>query len=332
MPAAEIQQYLGPRETLVEYFQQGRQLHAVVVKRNAIRARRLDVDNPTEWVKRFREAIEEQSPQTTDQAKALYDKLLRPIESELAGNDLIVVPHGPLHYLPFVALHDGRQFVVERFNTRLLPSASVLKYLRNTQTRQDSRMLVLGNPDLGDAKLDLPDAQREAQAIARQAGNATLLLRKDASEPAFRRLAPQYPLIHIASHGQFAAEAPLKSALLLSPASGTDGRLTVDRLYSIKLNADLVTLSACETGLGKVSSGDDVIGLNRGFLYAGASSIVSSLWEVDDEATSVLMMAFYQNLRQHGKREALRQAQRHTLSKFPSPYFWAAFYLTGNAN
>ena len=85
------------------------------------------------------------------------------------------------------------------------------------------------------AKLDLPDAQREAQAIARQAGNATLLLRRQASESAFRKLAPQYPLIHIASHGQFASEAPLKSALLLSPEGGSDGRLSVDKLYSLKL-------------------------------------------------------------------------------------------------
>ena len=332
LPPAEIQQKIDARETLVEYFQQGGDFYAFVVKRSGIVARKLDANGLEELVRNFRKAIEEQSADATGLSKTLYDRLLRPLEKDISGDELTLVPHGALHYLPFVALHDGKHYVVEKYNARILPSASVLKYLRPAGKQNAGRMLIFGNPDLGDAKLDLPDAQREAQAIARQAGNATLLLRRQASESAFRKLAPQYPLIHIASHGQFASEAPLKSALLLSPEGGSDGRLSVDKLYSLKLNADLITLSACETGLGKVNSGDDVIGLNRGFLYAGASSIVSSLWEVDDEATSMLMMSFYQQLRQHGKREALRLAQRETLARFPHPYFWSAFYLTGNAN
>ncbi|MFO1381188.1 MAG: CHAT domain-containing protein [Chitinivorax sp.] len=332
LPPAEIQQKVAAKETLIEYFQQSGDFYAFVVKRSGIVARKLDANGLEELVRNFRKAIEEQSADATGLSQTLYDRLLRPLEKDISGDELTLVPHSALHYLPFVALHDGRHYVVEKFNARILPSASVLKYLRPAGSQNGGRMLIFGNPDLGDAKLDLPDAQREAQAIARQAGNATLLLRRQASESAFRKLAPQYPLIHIASHGQFASEAPLKSALLLSPEGGSDGRLSVDKLYSLKLNADLITLSACETGLGKVNSGDDVIGLNRGFLYAGASSIVSSLWEVDDEATSMLMMSFYQQLRQHGKREALRLAQRETLARFPHPYFWSAFYLIGNAN
>lgn len=332
LPSGEVQQKLGAREALVEYFQQGNDFFAFVVKRSGIVARKLDASGLEGLVKNFRTAIEEQSADAQKTSQNLYDKLIRPIEADIAGNDLILVPHGALHYLPFVALNDGKAYLVEKYNTRMLPSASVLKYLRKPTGQGESRMLIFGNPDLGDAKLDLPDAQREAQAIARQAKNATLLVRHQASDAAFRQLAPQYPLIHIASHGQFASEAPLKSALLLAPAAGSDGRLTVDKLYSLKLNADLITLSACETGLGKVNSGDDVIGLNRGFLYAGASSIVSSLWQVDDEATSMLMMSFYKHLRQHGKREALRLAQRETLGRFAHPYFWAAFYLTGNVD
>jgi len=107
--------------------------------------------------------------------------------------------------------------------------------------------------------------------------------------------------------------------------------LTVDKLYSTKLDADLVTLSACETGLGKIANGDDIVGLSRGFLYAGSSSIVASLWKVDDLATSDLMTRFYSTMKTKDKREALRSAQLDTMSKYPHPFYWASFQLTGNA-
>jgi len=98
----------------------------------------------------------------------------------------------------------------------------------------------------------------------------------------------------------------------------------------MRLESDLVTLSACETGLGKVASGDDVVGLTRGFLYAGAATIVASLWKVDDRATAELMRRFYDNLGRMDKLEALRQAQLETRKAFPAPFFWAAFQLIGN--
>jgi len=99
----------------------------------------------------------------------------------------------------------------------------------------------------------------------------------------------------------------------------------------MRVDADLVTLSACETGLGKVASGDDVVGLTRGFLYAGSRSVVASLWKVDDLATSYLMTEFYESLKKSGKREALRKAQLSTKKKYPHPYYWASFQLTGNS-
>jgi CHAT domain-containing protein len=100
-------------------------------------------------------------------------------------------------------------------------------------------------------------------------------------------------------------------------------------IYSLRLSADLVTLSACETALGKVNPGDDVVGLIRGFLYAGASSIVASLWQVDDAATSELMDRFYTALTKTDKREALRKAQIDMMKKYEHPFYWAAFQLTG---
>jgi CHAT domain-containing protein len=138
--------------------------------------------------------------------------------------------------------------------------------------------------------------------------------------------------LHFASHGKFRSDEPLGSGLLLAKDADNDGLLTVGELYSMQLDADLVTLSACETGLGKVANGDDVVGLTRGFLFAGSRSIVASLWSVDDRATATLMKAFYDNLATHPKREALRRAQASARQEFPHPFFWAAFQLTGRGD
>ena len=124
---------------------------------------------------------------------------------------------------------------------------------------------------------------------------------------------------------------PLQSALLLAPDAQYNGMLSVNKIYSLNLDADLVTLSACETGLSKIANGDDLVGLTRGFLYAGSSSIVASLWKVDDLATAQLMTRFYKEMDKTNKREALRKAQLETKKKYPHPYYWASFQLTGNA-
>jgi CHAT domain-containing protein len=158
-----------------------------------------------------------------------------------------------------------------------------------------------------------------------------LLLRKQATETAIKRFGDQFRYIHFATHGTFDAEKPLSSGLLLSGDKENDGTLTVGELYDLRLPADLVTLSACETALGKVANGDDVVGFTRGFLYAGTSSIVSSLWKVDDQATSILMQQFYKSLKENDKRSALRTAQLKVKDTYNShPYFWAAFQITGS--
>ena len=155
------------------------------------------------------------------------------------------------------------------------------------------------------------------------------MLRKKASKTSFNALAGDASYIHVASHGEFDAAKPLRSGLILSPDARNDGRLSVSDLYQLQLDAELVTLSACETGLGSVVNGDDVVGLTRGFLYAGASTVIASLWQVDDDATAFLMLRMYEHIQSGGRRDALRQAQLETRAKFPHPVYWAAFYLTG---
>jgi len=170
-------------------------------------------------------------------------------------------------------------------------------------------------------------------AIAKKIADAKVLVRGKATESAVKQYGAGFRYLHLASHGIFDPKNPLTSALLLSKDSANDGALTVGELYDLRLNADLVTLSACETALGKVANGDDVVGFTRGFLYAGASSIVSSLWKVHDEATSLLMQEFYSRLQSTNKRDALRQAQlKLKAGQYSHPSYWAAFQLTGSVN
>ncbi len=204
----------------------------------------------------------------------------------------------------------NQKYLIERYSIRMLPSASVIKYLPAKKSLRPANILVFGNPVLDDPRYkDLVNAQNEAIKIASILPQSKVLLRKEATETAFKAYGGGFNFIHFATHGQFNADAPLKSAIMLAKDAQNDGMLTVDKLYSMKLNADLVTLSACETGLGKIANGDDIVGLTRGFLYAGSSSIVASLWQVDDLATSDLMTEFYSNLKKFNKSEALRSAQ-----------------------
>ena len=331
MQLRQIQALIPADEVVLQYYYQGNEFYVFVLTSTGLQSVKLDKTGLEDEIRKFREAVERREERALGLSQGLYNRLLRPVEKGLAQKNLLIVPHGALHYLPFAALHDGSAYLIDKYALRSLPSASVMKFLKPRSGAGSDTILVLGNPDLGDPRFDLPNAQIEAEDIAQHAGNATLLVRAKASESMFKQAAADFNYIHVASHGEFESGTPLNSALLLTKDANNDGMLTVGELYTLRLNANLVTLSACETGLGKIASGDDVVGLTRGFLYAGASSVVASLWKVDDLATSELMTGFYANLKKTNKRDALRQAQLETKKKFPHPYFWAAFYLTGSA-
>ncbi len=333
-PIAEIQARIPDDEALIEYYYDEKALYAFVLTRDGLQGAKLEVQGLEEDVRSLRDSIDdEKSDKWRVASQSLYARLIKPIEAITAKPRLLIVAHAALHYLPFAALHDGNAFLIDRASLRFLPSASVVKYLRTGKTAKTAGLLALGNPDLGDPKYDLRFAEEEALAVTQTVPLSRALVRKEATESALREFGSGFAYLHFATHGEFNAEAPLKSALLLAKDDKSDGLLTVGKLYSMRMDADLVTLSACETGLGKIASGDDVVGLTRGFLYAGASSIVASLWKVDDRGTAALMNRFYQNLKDgREKREALRQAQIDTRAVLPHPFYWAAFQLTGNAN
>jgi CHAT domain-containing protein/tetratricopeptide (TPR) repeat protein len=342
----DIKARLPADEALVSYYHTDQDLFAFVLTAQGLQGTKLAREGLEADVRRFRQMMDNSQSQSRDVRRVagtpetdylglsqqLYQRLLKPIEAQLQQRQVTIVPHGILHYLPFNALHDGARFAIERYALRMLPSASTLRYLRADKSAKTGQILAFGNPDLGDPKLDLNFAQQEALDVTKTRPDSKALLRQDATKTAFREFGAQFKYLHFATHGQFNADEPLASALMLARKDKEDGRLTVSDLYSLSLDADLVTMSACETGLGKIANGDDIIGLTRGFLYAGARSVVASLWKVDDKATSTLMTRFYEKLGKTDQREALRQAQLETKAAFPHPYYWAAFQITGNAN
>lgn len=324
---ARLQARLAPDETLLEYYAAGAQWMAFVVTRETLAVTRLQAPDLGADVLALRRALSDPSRQTPE-AERLYRQLVAPVAAQLRTPRLIIVPHGVLHYVPFCALGPPDAPMLERFSLRVLPSATVLAFLKPAKAAGDS--LILGNPDLGDPALDLPFAQDEATALARILPRPTLLVGRSATAGPVRAAGSRYRIIHLAAHGFFDDERPLDSALMLAPTAQDPGALKVADLYRLELDADLVTLSACETALSKVSSGDDVVGFTRGLLFAGSRSVLSSLWKVDDQCTRDLMVGFYTRLAGADKAEALRQAQLAVRAGHPHPYYWAAFILNGN--
>jgi tetratricopeptide (TPR) repeat protein len=328
---------LAPNETLVGFFGSGNTLYGYTLTGAEIRIFQLDGYGLTEDVGEFVQSIKKRRRQTKELAEVMYKRLLRPMQSSIAGRDLLIVPHGSLHYVPFAALHDGERFLVQGRALRYLPSAMLLGLMPEARAASAlgkdpvSRLLILGNPDLGQAALDLPAAQLEAQDLQTLfAKNSELFLRRAATETLMKERAFDFSHIHVASHGEFSSDAPLLSRLKLAADDKNDGMLSVSEVYGLRLNANLVMLSACETGLGSISSGDDVVGLTRGFLYAGAQNVVGSLWEVDDDATAELSRQMYAGMKKGlSVAKALATAQEQLIVKKPHPFFWAAFLDSG---
>lgn len=328
----QLRQTIGKDQTLVEYYYDGKDMYVFLLNSAGLTSKTLDGAGLDQQVQTLRRALRRPDSEWQAPSRALYEMLWKPIESSLSTKNVIIVPHGALHYIPFAILQRGDGgLLIDQVVMSYLPSASVLKFLRPKKAAGEERLLVFGNPDLGNPELDLKFAEIEARSVAGMSKSSQLLLRKDASKSNFRNMELGFQRFHFATHGNFSADDPLNSGIYLAKDATNDGVLTVGDLYAMHLDADLVTLSACETGLGKVSNGDDVVGLVRGFMYAGSNSVVSSLWSVDDKATAELMEAFYLNMGTLSKEEALRQAQIKTRQDFPHPFFWAAFQLTGQA-
>jgi CHAT domain-containing protein len=263
-------------------------------------------------------------------AKELYDFLFEPLKDHITNRRICIVPHDILHYLPFSALYDGSKYVVEDYTIFYNPSATVLKYCFDKHRSGKNQFFGMGNPKLEKASYDLPFAQKEVEEISSNFLDSEIFCREKANEERFKKMAGKEELIHLACHGEYKSDAPLLSNLRLAPSKSEDGRLEVHEIFDLDLKPNLVVLSACQTGMGKRSSGDEITGLTRAFIYAGTPSIITTLWSVNDQSTAELMTSFYEHFKNQSKIDALRAAQLELMKKYPHPFYWAPFCLTGD--
>lgn len=252
----------------------------------------------------------------------LYEILLRPLEEWIKEKHLIIVPAKNLHYVPFHALFDGEKYLLESREVSFAPSAAVLQNLLANDSGQPEKILAVGFADER-----VPQVEREVNSLADIWPQSVILSGAAATFAALKENLERenFDILHLACHGQFRPENPLFSSLHLS-----DGWATVREAAGLRLKNALVVLSACETGLSEVAAGEELLGLVRGFLAAGANALVISLWTVEDEATANLMSDFYAKLKNgNSLANSLRAAQRQFISQDTHPYFWAPFILTG---
>lgn len=262
---------------------------------------------------------------------ALYGELVAPLEPlleeavSISGGTgpvpkLAVVPHGPLHRVPFHALFDGGRYLIERFDVSYAPSATVYALCQDREPLDRNGAAVFGVEDAL-----IPAATTEARAVAQRLPGARARVGESVTVEALRAEASGSGILHLACHGLFRSDNPMFSALKLH-----DGWLMAADAMSLDLSGALVTLSACESGRGEVIGGDEVLGLTRAFLGAGAATLVVSLWLVQDETTADLMGDWYGRLRDgQGRSAALRIAQLELKERHPHPYYWAPFVLLG---
>jgi len=293
--------------------------------------------------------------------RELYDLLIQPVAASLpstAGARLTIVPHGPLINVPFAALKDAQgRYLIERYALHSLTAGAMLDYTQHTASNpRAGSMLLVADPAEppkipGEPPLPrLPGAEAEVRAIASllPAARATVLDAADATEPRVVKAAAQQTVLHFATHAIVRDGDPLSSFLALGRTADTSvtGRLTAEKIYHLKLDANLVVLSACRSGEG-VPNGDGIAALARAFFYAGTSSLIVSLWDIADEPTNRLLPAFYKEwLKGADKARALRAAQLQLLGDLRAgrvkvstaigeitvpedPAFWAGFVLLG---
>jgi CHAT domain-containing protein len=338
----EVEHQLPVGTALVEYVLAEDSLEIFVLTSGELRAKSIavratDLQGKVEFLRDV--LLRKNTNEWKPPAQSLYRTLIAPIEDAgwLRGiSRIYIVPHAILHYLPFAALAKGNgdRLLIDDYVLAYLPAAAALVY--GGKTSLASRSVLAMAP----SNTRLRYTQQESQNVSEFFPNQNmLLLGSRATESSFKRFADRYDVIHLATHGYFNKLNPLLSGVTLEPDDQEDGRLEVHEILRLRLNAKLVTLSACDTALGsgyfaEVPAGDDLVGLTRAFLFAGSPTVMASLWEVNDLSAVRLMHSFYGQLGQSDKATALAKAQGEMRARRPyrHPYYWATFVLIGRMN
>lgn len=340
MSVEDVQKMLEPEELLIEYYAVGDRLQAFVIGRDVFHVLsnltssanvRASLKGLNFQLSKFYlqpAYLKKHSATLLSAARhhleSLYAQLIAPIAHLLEHRKhLVIVPHQILHYVPFHALFDGHSYLIDKHSVSYAASASVLRICRNRQVPASSgRDLVLAVADDR-----TPHIHEEVEALRNLLPAADIFMGADADEDKLRQYAPTAGKIHIAAHGIFRSDNPMFSSIRLG-----NNWLNLFDIFNLRLGAEITTLSACETGMSAVWQGDELLGLARGFLYAGTPSLVVSLWMVNDRSTAQLMRRFYQGLRDGlSKAAALRNAMLEVKAEFPHPYYWAPFILLGKS-
>jgi CHAT domain-containing protein/Tfp pilus assembly protein PilF len=342
----------------LEYVVTDRKVGVFIVKHNRVTnepdirylSLPVNVDELRQKVNKFHSMLSARHPNHRALSRELYQLLIEPVAKELQNiRAVCIVPDSFLWTLPFQALTTKRgNYLIEQYALYYAPSLSVLHEMddRSRQTITNGSLIAFGNPVIGrNEKLNqdlcpLPEAETEVAEVAATVPSKLkkVLLGRAADEKSFKALAPDYATIHLATHGVLDNRDPLYSHLLLTKTDGdveNDGSLEAREIMNMNLNADLAVLSACETGNGRISPGEGVIGMSWAFFVAGTRSMVVSQWRVNSESTSQLMKNFYQALAQQpngaNKSEALRNASVRLVkdARYRHPFYWAGFVLVG---
>ena len=331
---ATLQRTLKADERVVQFHSLPDRLQVWVVGPTDIQAQSIAVkrDELNELVEGFRNSVVRGRRTAIANGDKLGAALLGPLKLQ-PGQRLVIVPHGPLHYLPFQALRLDGRYVIETYPVSVAPSMSIAVQLAQRSPRIDASLTAFGNPRIED-KYDLPGAETEVREIAQLFPRKNVYMGVAATKTQFRDVASRSPLMHVAAHAEADQVDPLYSRILLANEGGRQNFLEAHEIIGMSMQGGaLVTLSACESGLGKIAQGDEVLGFTRSFLSAGASSLIASLWPVSDDATAVLMGTLYTELSKGRDIQRAMQAGQLAVLKNPSmshPFFWAPFNLIGN--
>jgi CHAT domain-containing protein/tetratricopeptide (TPR) repeat protein len=334
--AQEIQRVIPENTLLVEFYAARNVFYACLVSQKELKILRVaDVRTVREKLRllqlqlaKFRlgedyiKKLEKSLLQATQaHLEELYALLIAPLRDRLQAEHLVFVPHSFLHYLPFHALSNEGRYLIDDFTVSYAPSASIFALCQQKSASPTlGESLVLAVPDAR-----APQIEQEGRFVAQSIPGARLFLGEEATEERLKEFGPQSRFIHIATHGYFRQDNPMFSSIRLGKSL-----LSLFDLYQLEFSAELVTLSGCGTGMNVVIGGDELIGLVRGLLYAGAQTLMVSLWEVHDQSTAEFMRDFYNTYNETAnKANALRQALINLREKRPHPYYWAAFALVG---
>jgi CHAT domain-containing protein len=350
---SELQRGLSADQLLIEYILANPTSYALAVTKSGVHAYPLPSRTVIEGnATKYRDEIHAKLSDPA-LAQTLFNELLAPIEDYGKKTDLVIIPDGELHLLPFSSLVNRNNYVLSSHTVDVAPSSTAYELLKlQSEERERAELPYIGvaawtqkadhrNPILravdGPERSEfvpLPYSKAEVETIASDLPKPnTILLGADATETRFKQLSTESTeVIHLALHGYADVDYPDRSALIFAPEQNgpDDGLLQVREIRQLHIRAKLVTLSACDTGIGPVGE-SDVANIVNAFIEAGADSVVSTLWEVEDESTEHLMTTFYSRLALHERKvDALRSAQLDLLHQGLPPYFWAGVQIVGD--